>query len=57
MGGGASDSWEGSRGDGLARGVEALAVGVEVAEGGGEGEWRVCEDDFGSEAGDRGEES
>ena len=32
---------------------QLLKVGVEVAEGGGEGEWGVCEDDFGREAGNR----
>ena len=42
---------EGRGWDGFACGIEALAVSVEVAEGGGEGEWRVREDDFGCEAG------
>ena len=44
---------EGRGRDGFACGIEALAVSVEVAEGGGEGEWRVGEDDFGREAGNR----
>ena len=57
FGGGTSDGRECSGRRGLASGLEALAVGVEVAEGGGKGEGRIGEDNFWSEAGERGKES